>query len=171
MESENSMPNHNPQNDIHGDIKTGGGLVNTGNIGTAGGDFVGRDKVIIQQRLDATELLNQRKHIFLSQTVRRFWIDGVLKHSLYNEVLIRLGLDARPEAVNNRPWKLSLQQRLSSVRKVLAFSATGAATGTPVVSAGAGTGAGYPGSSTIFSLCRGNEKKPTSLALAPGGFI
>lgn len=42
--------------------------------------------------------------------MRRFWVDGVLKGSLYNEVRIRLGLDAHPEAVDNRPWNLTLHQ-------------------------------------------------------------
>ena len=65
MESENGSQNYNPQTDIHGDIKTGGGLVNTGTIHTAGGDVVGRDKVIIQQRLDPADLRNQRNHIAL----------------------------------------------------------------------------------------------------------
>ena len=110
MTAENSTPNHNPQTHIHGDIKTGGGLVNTGTIRTNSGDFVVRDKVIIQQHLDPADLRNQHNHKALRQAVRRFWIDGVLKHSLYNEVLIRLGLDARPQAVDNRPWKLALHQ-------------------------------------------------------------
>jgi len=97
MESENSTPNRNSHTDIRGNINTGGG------------DFVARDK-IIQQHLDPDALRDQRNLAALRKTVSRFWIDGVLKHSLYNEVLIRLGLDARPQAVDNRPWKLALQQ-------------------------------------------------------------
>lgn len=61
-------------------------------------------------RLDPANRRNQRNHEALRQAVRRFWIEGVLHSSLYNAVLIRLGLDPRPDAVDNRPWDLILQQ-------------------------------------------------------------
>lgn len=61
-------------------------------------------------RLDPADRRNQRNHAVLRQAVRRFWIEGVLHSSLYNAVLIRLGLDARLDAVDNRPWDLILQQ-------------------------------------------------------------
>ncbi|MEM7132069.1 MAG: NACHT domain-containing protein [Chloroflexota bacterium] len=46
----------------------------------------------------------------MRQMVRKFWIDGVLKSSLHNEILIRLNLEECPEAVDNRPWDLILQK-------------------------------------------------------------
>lgn len=71
------------------------------------GDVIGRDKVIIQ-RLDPADARNQRNHKVMRQLVRSFWIDGVLKSSLDNEVLIRLNIEKRPDAVDNRPWDLIL---------------------------------------------------------------
>lgn len=79
------------------------------NLHIDSGDFVARDKVIIQ-RLDPADVRNQRNHAALRHMVRTFWIDGVLKHSLYNEVLVRLDLAERPNAVDNRPWDLILQR-------------------------------------------------------------
>lgn len=61
-------------------------------------------------RLDPANRRNQRNHAVLRQAVRRFWIEGVLHSSLYNAVLIRLGLDLQPGAVDNRPWNLILHQ-------------------------------------------------------------
>jgi len=43
---------------------------------------------------------NQRNHAALRDAVRVFWVNGVLKNSLYNELLIRLDLDQQPDAVN-----------------------------------------------------------------------
>ncbi|MEM7129824.1 MAG: hypothetical protein AAF702_26055 [Chloroflexota bacterium] len=60
----------------------------------------------IDQRITRTDARNQRNHAVL----RQVWIDGVLKSSLYNEMLIRLGLESNPDAVDNRPWDLILQQ-------------------------------------------------------------
>ena len=44
-------------------------------------------------RLDLDDARNQRNHAVLRQLVHSFWIDGVLKHSLYHEVLIRLKME------------------------------------------------------------------------------
>ena len=91
--------------------------VRAGERGVAAGDQI-RDSVIITgdnnqvitQRLDPKDAKNQRNHAVMRQMVRKFWIDGVLKSSLYNEVLIRLNLTEQPKAVDNRPWDLILQQ-------------------------------------------------------------
>lgn len=80
--------------DVHGDIKDS--------------IIVGRDVHI--HRLDPADVRNQRNHRALRQLVKSFWIDGVLKHSLYNEVLIRLNLQEQPDRVDNRPWNLIQRQ-------------------------------------------------------------
>ncbi|HLZ63802.1 MAG TPA: NACHT domain-containing protein, partial [Ktedonosporobacter sp.] len=49
----------------------------------------------------------QRKRLLAK--VRSFWITGVLEHSLYNAVLITLGLREQPDAVMN-PWSLVVQE-------------------------------------------------------------
>jgi len=104
--------NENPQSNISGDIDTDGGMINSGSINTGGGDVIGRDKIDITNitRLDPSDARAQRNHAALRDAVRIFWVDGVLKNSLYNELLIRLDMEQQPDAVNNRPWNLILQQ-------------------------------------------------------------
>ena len=86
-------------------------IVVTGNNNVIGdGNIVDNSHTVIVQRLDPTDARNQRNHKMLRQMVRSFWVDGVLKHSLYKEVLIRLNLEEHPDAVDNRPWDLILQQ-------------------------------------------------------------
>ncbi len=43
------------------------------------------------------------------QRVRAIWIEGVLRHSLYQETLIALDLQEQPDAVVN-PWRLEVQE-------------------------------------------------------------
>ena len=117
----------NPQSNISGKIDSAGGLVNSGSINTNGGDVIGRDKIVYGDevqgdkivnitRLDLSDTRSQRNHAALRKAVRIFWIDGVddvggvLKNSLYNELLLRLDMEQQPDAVNNRPWNLILQQ-------------------------------------------------------------
>ncbi|MEM7533141.1 MAG: hypothetical protein AAF639_13255 [Chloroflexota bacterium] len=59
--------------------------------------------------IDPADKQNQKNHAVLRQAVNRFWVHGVLKHSLYNEARIRLGLSQRTDAVN-QPWDLILQR-------------------------------------------------------------
>jgi hypothetical protein len=40
--------------------------------------------------------------------VKEYWVDGVLRHSLYNEVLISLGMEQMDKAVN-APWKYTVE--------------------------------------------------------------
>src|SRR5216117_3659509 len=42
------------------------------------------------------------------ELVKNTWIKGVLEKSLYNEVLIQLGLEERPGAVDH-PWDMQIQ--------------------------------------------------------------
>jgi len=51
----------------------------------------------------------RRNHKALRDAVRIFWIDGVLKKSLYNELLIRLDLAQKPDVIE-RPWNLTFVQ-------------------------------------------------------------
>ena len=44
----------------------------------------------------------------LLNKVKNFWVKGVLEKSLYNQVLIELGLEERFDAVNSS-WNLELQ--------------------------------------------------------------
>jgi len=101
---------------------TSGGLVNSGKIDTSGGDVIGRDKITHGDEVHGDKYVitpapvvdprtprEQRNHAALRDAVRVFWVDGVLKNSLYNELLIRLDLDQQPGAVN-RPWNLIQQQ-------------------------------------------------------------
>ena len=45
------------------------------------------------------------------------WIEGVLKKSLYNEVLIELGMETRPDAVEH-PWDMLLQMPEQEPRQI-----------------------------------------------------
>ncbi|MEZ4730277.1 MAG: NACHT domain-containing protein [Caldilineaceae bacterium] len=65
---------------------------------------------IIQPHLDPAAIRNQRNHAVLRQKVYSFWIEGVLQHSLYSEVLIRLNVAQRTDLVNNQPWDLILRR-------------------------------------------------------------
>ena len=99
----------NQQTNIVGDLNTGGGLNNTGEIHAT--NITGRDKIThgdevhgpkithIRQYVDPTDKTNQKNHNVLRQAVHIFWVQGVLHHSLYNEVRIRLGLSQRIDAV------------------------------------------------------------------------
>ncbi len=46
---------------------------------------------------------------YMLDRVRRRWITGVLEHSLHGAMLIELGLEEQPSAVEN-PWRLSVQE-------------------------------------------------------------
>jgi hypothetical protein len=50
----------------------------------------------------------QRNRRAMLELVKNTWIKGVLEKSLYNEVLIELGMEARPGAVSH-PWELQVQ--------------------------------------------------------------
>lgn len=83
-----------------------GQIVHGDQINVAG-DVLGN---VILKRLNPVDIRNQRNHTALRQMVRTFWIDGVLKHSLYNEILIRLNVENRSDLVDNRPWDLILHR-------------------------------------------------------------
>lgn len=94
-------------------VNTGGGPYVKGSVNTSGGDFVGRDKTtnifnyLFDRTPESAALLRARK--LLLENVYKFWVEGVFKRSLHNEALIALGLEERPNAVENRPWDMVLQ--------------------------------------------------------------
>ena len=99
---ESQYPNSQDVINAQGQYDQRGQVVRGNQINVAG-DY-------IDQRITRTDARNQHNHTVLRQAVRRFWVDSVLKSSLYNEMLIRLGLESNPDAVDNRPWDLILQQ-------------------------------------------------------------
>jgi eukaryotic-like serine/threonine-protein kinase len=90
-------------------INTQGGAAVSGNVNTGGGNFIGRDQININQTLSREEIQNRRNLSVMRKVVRSFWIDGVLKHSLYQETLIRLNMQDRSDMVDNRPWNIVSQ--------------------------------------------------------------
>lgn len=65
--------------------------------------------VSVHNQLGTHDFRNQRNHQYLRQSVRGFWINGVLNQSLYDELQIQLALDKHLNAVNNRPWAFTLR--------------------------------------------------------------
>ena len=55
-------------------------------------------------RLSHEELQEQRNRTALLGLVRRFWVEGVLEHSLHQRVLIELGMQSRPDTID-QPWQ------------------------------------------------------------------
>jgi hypothetical protein len=53
-----------------------------------------------------TELRNRKR---LLDKVRIYWVEGVLEKSLYAEARLELGMEEKPDAVEN-PWDMVLQQ-------------------------------------------------------------
>jgi hypothetical protein len=90
-------------------VNTGGGAYFEGNV-TVHGDLIGRDKIVNIHPPSREEIQNRKNLSVMRQAVRKFWIEGVLDKSLYNEALIRLNMAERADAVDNRPWNLMLQE-------------------------------------------------------------
>ncbi|GAB4189840.1 MAG: hypothetical protein Fur006_31470 [Coleofasciculaceae cyanobacterium] len=78
--------------------------------------------------LDGAETLERKTDIQLTRQeyrnrqillnkVRNYWVKGVLETSLPNQVLIALGLEQRPDAINH-PWNMTLE-RLEEPQKTL----------------------------------------------------
>jgi hypothetical protein len=77
-----------------------------------GGDVVGRDKIIQTVTnffgFDTEQQRALRNRRNMLELVKNTWVEGVLKKSLYHEVMLDLGLEARPDEVQ-RPWDMTLQ--------------------------------------------------------------
>ena len=102
-------------------LHTGGGSLIEGDVETGGGDFVGRDKVTIGTivnnlfRGDPEDVRKLRNRQVMLKLVHDIWVKGVLDHSLYNQLLIDLDMEQRPEAAE-RPWGLMLETPAQSSR-------------------------------------------------------
>src|SRR5713101_1038118 len=88
---------------------------------TAGGDIVLGNKITnisnIYQAPSWGEAKYQRNRQAMIQNVRDIWVKGVLENSLYGDVLISLGLEYKPEDVE-QPWKLDLRPPDPASRQV-----------------------------------------------------
>jgi hypothetical protein len=74
---------------------------------TIGGDVVAGNKIVtvLGSRAEARE---RRDQLILLEKVKTFWVNGVLEKSVHSEVLIELGKETRPEAVEH-PWDMVLE--------------------------------------------------------------
>jgi hypothetical protein len=86
------------------------GGVTIGNIvgGIHNSIIAGRDVVVQVFAGDTSQRRAQRNRRAMLEMVKNTWIKGVLEKSLYSEVLIELGLEERPDAVE-RPWDMVVQ--------------------------------------------------------------
>lgn len=84
----------------------GGGFVHaeTVNADRIGGDIY---NVFLNQQPTLTRQEYRNRQALLTK-VKNFWVKGVLEKSLYNQMLIELGLEERPDAVAN-PWNVVLE--------------------------------------------------------------
>ncbi|MFL5805429.1 MAG: NACHT domain-containing protein [Roseiflexaceae bacterium] len=69
------------------------------------GDIIGQ-QIVQSPQLSAQDRRNRSRML---QKVRDFWVKGVLEKSVYNEVLIELGLETHPDAVAH-PWDMVIRQ-------------------------------------------------------------
>ncbi len=74
------------------------------------GDVVGRDKITINlpPPLPPAEAKDRANLLILLHKVKTFWIEGVLEKSVHNAVLLELGKETKPEAVEH-PWEMVLE--------------------------------------------------------------
>ena len=74
------------------------------------GDVVGRDKITINlpPPLPPAEAKDRANLLILLHKVKTFWIEGVLEKSVHNAVLLELGKETKPEAVDH-PWEMVLE--------------------------------------------------------------
>jgi len=74
------------------------------------GDVVGRDKITINlpPPLPPAEAKDRANLLILLHKVKTFWVEGVLEKSLHNTVLLELGKETKPEAVDH-PWGMVLE--------------------------------------------------------------
>ncbi|WP_179077053.1 CHAT domain-containing protein [Nostoc sp. C057] len=65
-------------------------------------------------QLSPTDVFNRNA---LLSKVKNFWIKGVLEESLYNQVLINLGLQEKPNLITS-PWEMQLQTKSKKTTKL-----------------------------------------------------
>lgn len=93
------------------DSSSGGVSIQAGGDVRIVGDVVGRDKIVIHNPppLTAREQEDRRGLRLLRESVRTFWIDGVLAETIHRATWLSLGKELRPEAVQH-PWEAVLEQ-------------------------------------------------------------
>lgn len=97
-----------PEDSSHPEsILTSGGTYIAGNVYTGGGDFIARDKYEIHYP-SLKDARARRDQLILLEKVRQFWIEGVLEKSLYQTVLLDLGMEARPDLIAH-PWNTVIE--------------------------------------------------------------
>ncbi len=98
---------------------TGQGIAQAGPGGTATVNVENIGQKIINFFAGSTEQQRELRHRqIMLQRVREFWVKGVLENSLYNEVLIELGMEERKEAVEY-PWEMVIQRPHQPNRQLL----------------------------------------------------
>ena len=70
--------------------------------------FTGSGDIRITYQLPPAEAEERRLLLQLTENVRRFWIEGVLEHSVHEAAMVELRKEARPEAVDH-PWERVLE--------------------------------------------------------------
>jgi hypothetical protein len=78
-------------------------VIGSNNIFSATGDVY-----VIHNPLPVAEVKSRRELAILLQKVKTFWINGFLEKSLYQMVLMDLGKEARPDAIDH-PWDSVLE--------------------------------------------------------------
>jgi len=75
------------------------------------GSFFASDKSIFEISEEQKLARDRRNRMAMLKKVKKIWVEGVLKKSLHNAVLIELGLEERKDAVDtpDRPWGMILQ--------------------------------------------------------------
>lgn len=87
-------------------VQTGNVTVSGGTVNVAGGNIIQRFYNFLAGDTEAQRAFRNRQNML--QLVWNTWIEGVLKKSLHNEVLIELGMETRPDAVEH-PWDMVMQ--------------------------------------------------------------
>lgn len=100
------QPKKVSENDLR-NSQFGGGFVDaeTVNVNRIGGD-IHNYNVVVNKQSDLTPQEYRNRQALLTK-VKKDWVKGVLEKSLYNKVLIELGLEECPDAIAN-PWSMIL---------------------------------------------------------------
>jgi hypothetical protein len=78
------------------------------NVTGTGHIFTGTGDLHIIYKLPPAEAEDRRNLLVLLEKVRKFWIEGVLKHSIHGAALLDLGKEPAPGAVEH-PWENVLE--------------------------------------------------------------
>lgn len=110
IDDENSTNINLTGNKIEGDFVVGDKIeIQTGDIKADSGgivNIIGKIQNFILGDTEQQRALRNRQNML--QLVWNTWIEGVLKKSLNNEVLIELGMETKPDAVEH-PWDMVFQ--------------------------------------------------------------